>query len=158
MVLKTGSKCKRSIVLFIRVLHFADERRKVWTKFRFIFEKGANIYYKEGLFYPAVLRATDKNMMDRNNLCEKCPHKQSCEEVYRQLGKVKGRSVAMKVVAAFLLPIVILICSMAFFQYVLADLIESEGLMTALSLFLALLLTACYILVIKQVNKVKEKG
>jgi len=96
--------------------------------------------------------------MDKQDLCEKCSHRNGCKDVYRKLGKVEAAPVAVKVVVAFLLPIVILICTLAFFQYILAGAVQSEGLRTAISLFLALLTTAGYILVIKLFSKVREKS
>ena len=49
--------------------------------------------------------------MAKENLCEKCSEKKSCEEAYKQLGQAKGPSVVVGAIVAFVVPIVVFIAS-----------------------------------------------
>ena len=69
------------------------------------------------------------------------------------MGNNKGPSVVSKVLAAFLLPIVVFIAALAVFERVLAGVIDTKGLQTALSFPVALLVTSVFILIIRAINK-----
>ena len=64
-----------------------------------------------------------------------------CREVYQQLGKAEGPSVVFKVVAAFLLPLMVFIAALAASEKILAKVISSKEAQTALSFLLALAVT-----------------
>jgi len=45
--------------------------------------------------------------------CQNCGQQHSCQEIYQQLGRAQGPSVALKAAIAFLLPIVVFIAVLA---------------------------------------------
>lgn len=95
--------------------------------------------------------------MDKQDFCQSCDQKNHCQDVYRRLGHAEGPSVVSKVVAAFLLPIVVFVVSLAVFEVILAKAVDMKGLQTALSLLLALLVTAVCVLTIKAISKQLSK-
>jgi hypothetical protein len=90
--------------------------------------------------------------------CQGCSQKHECQEIYRQLGKARGPSVAFKVMVAFLLPLLIFIASLAVFGGILAKVTEVKVLRAILDLLLALSVTFAAILVIKLINKHLNKN
>jgi len=58
--------------------------------------------------------------MDQQEFCQDCSHKHDCRHIYRQLGHSSCPSVALKVVVAFLLPLVVFIVSLAVFTEIFA--------------------------------------
>ena len=93
--------------------------------------------------------------MAEQNICEDCKQKHDCQEIYKQLGDVEGPSVVIKVIVAFLLPLVVFIVSLAVFQEIFAKAISSQRLQTALSLLLALLVTFVCILIVRVINRTR---
>lgn len=91
-------------------------------------------------------------MAEQEN-CEGCKERQQCQDVYRQLGKAEGPSVASRVVAAFLLPIAVFIGVLAIFEKTLGRAISKGGLRTICGFLSALAATFIYILVTKAVKK-----
>jgi len=91
--------------------------------------------------------------MDNQEFCQGCEQQHSCREVYRQLGNTKGPSVALKVVAAFLLPLMVFIVGLVVFERVLAGAIDTKGLQTAFIFLLALSAAFVCILITKAINK-----
>ena len=89
--------------------------------------------------------------MSEQESCRYCRQKHDCREVYRQLGKAEGPSVVSKVVAAFLVPLVVFIVSLAVFEQILAEVVHPGALQTGISFLLALSVTFVCILVIKVV-------
>jgi hypothetical protein len=96
--------------------------------------------------------------MNKQDFCESCNQKHTCQEAYRQLGKARGPSVVPKVVAAFLLPMVVFIASLVVFDHVLAKAINAKELQTALGFLLALSVTFVLILITRGVNGRPGKG
>ena len=90
--------------------------------------------------------------------CQECDQRHQCQEIYKQLGKAKGPSVAFKAVVAFLLPILIFIASLAAFETILAKAINTNQLQTAVSFLLALSVTLAIILIIKVINRQLNKN
>lgn len=87
--------------------------------------------------------------MDNQEFCQGCEQQHSCQEVYRQLGNTKGPSVALKAVAAFLLPLMVFIATLAVSEAILAKL----QMQTAIGFLPALLAAFICILITKAVNK-----
>jgi len=71
--------------------------------------------------------------MDKQDFCHSCGHKDSCQEIYSKLGNEKGPSVLAAVLAAFLLPVLVFIVSLAAVKYAIARLVSGEELQTGLS-------------------------
>jgi len=90
-----------------------------------------------------------KKIMSEQESCRYCHERYECREVYRQLGSNKGPSVVLKVVAAFLVPLVVFIVSLAVFEGILAKAVNPGALQTGISALLAVSVTFVCILVIK---------
>lgn len=84
--------------------------------------------------------------MPDKDICKQCPQHDKCGHVYGRMGKFRGPSVLLKVIAAFLLPLLIFIASLAVLEQILANLIESKGLRILVSFAGAGCLTMIYAL------------
>ena len=91
--------------------------------------------------------------MDENEFCDNCMQKHDCQSIYRQMGDVKGPSVVIKVIVAFLLPLVVFIVSLAIFERILGGAISTDQFQTALSLPAALLITFICIFIVRVINR-----
>ena len=69
------------------------------------------------------------------------------------MGESPGPSVTLKVILAFLLPLLVFIVSLAFFEKVLAGMFNTGRLQTVISFLLALLVTFACILITKVISK-----
>lgn len=112
-----------------------------------MFENPDHIYYKFHFHYMVA------KTMAEQEFCEDCKQKHDCRRIYEQLGEVEGPSVAVKVIVAFLLPLVVFIVSLAAFQEILSEAISSQRVQTVFSFLLALVVTFICILIIRVVNK-----
>ena len=90
--------------------------------------------------------------------CQECDQKHKCRDIYQQLGKAQGPSVAFNVVVAFLLPLLIFVVSLAAFERILAGTTDIKGLHIALDFVLALLVTFAAMLIIKAISKRLNKN
>ena len=79
--------------------------------------------------------------MASQEFCNSCNQKHNCQEQYRQLGSCKGPSIVFKVMVAFILPVVVFTGALAIFDVILAKLISTEALHTAVGFILALSVT-----------------
>jgi hypothetical protein len=91
--------------------------------------------------------------MVSKSFCNDCIQKHDCRSAYEQLGKFSGASVVLKVILAFLLPLIVFIVSLAVSERVLAGVIGVEKLQTVFSLLPALLATFVCIFIIRMINK-----
>ena len=94
--------------------------------------------------------------MAEQKFCEDCKQKHDCERIYQQLGNIQGPSVVIKVIVAFLLPLVVFIVSLAVFsqhQFFVKNWRWMEELRTVLSFLMALLVTFVWILIIRVINR-----
>ncbi len=91
--------------------------------------------------------------MDQQELCHGCTKKSRCQEVYEKIGNIQGGSIVLKVITAFLLPILVFIVSLAGFDKILAKVTTSKELQTAAGLLLALLVTFVCVLITRVINK-----
>lgn len=98
-----------------------------------------------------------KEIMVKNEFCKGCFQRHDCQKVYEKLGKTEGPSVVWKVIAAFLLPMLIFIASLAFFDYLLAEKIGPSWLKTLLVFLFSLVATFIGILIIKLLGKSKKE-
>ena len=112
-----------------------------------MFENPAYIYYKIAFFY-LVLKT-----MFQQKFCQDCNQKPQCRKVYQQLEKTQGPLVISKVLAAFLLPLMVFIAALVAFEKILAGRISTEELQTALSFLLALAVTFACIPITKAINR-----
>ncbi len=91
--------------------------------------------------------------MTEQEFCDNCNQKHDCGSIYQKLGNTNGPSVVVKVVVAFLLPLVIFIISLAIFEEIFTKTISSQFVQTALSMVSALIVTFGCILIIRVINK-----
>jgi len=97
--------------------------------------------------------------MPDEDFCQKCTQNKDCKTIYDQLGKQNTPPVAIKVVFAFLIPILIFILSLALFQKLMENTLKTEKMQTAISFLLALMVTFVYLFAAKIVNrKLKNKS
>ena len=95
--------------------------------------------------------------MVKNEFCKGCIQQHDCKKIYEQLGKAEGTSVAWKVTAAFLLPMLVFIAGLAFFDWLLAGKIGPSWLKTLLGFLFSLIVTFIGILIIKLTCKFKRE-
>jgi hypothetical protein len=93
------------------------------------------------------------NTMNQQEICHGCTKKSECQKVYEKMGNIQGESVVLKVLAAFLLPILVFIVSLAGFDKILAKVTTIKELQTAAGLLLALLVTLACILMTRVINR-----
>ncbi len=91
--------------------------------------------------------------MEQQRICKDCNQKHNCSEIYRQLGKFEGQSITLKVILAFLLPLVTFIITMAVFEDLTAGMIKSDRLHTTLSLLIALIASFACVLISRFLNR-----
>ncbi len=87
--------------------------------------------------------------MKEQKECEKCSFKDSCKDVYNKLGSYKGESVFLKVLEAFLIPMIVFAASLTAFDKIFSEIIESDELKIILSLLSALIITFLAIFILK---------
>jgi hypothetical protein len=97
--------------------------------------------------------------MEQQHFCQDCHQKDDCQEIYRRLGGSKCPPVFLKVIVAFLLPMVIFIISIAIFDRILTGsgwsfLHSSQSLQTVATFFMALITTVVFILFEKLLEKI----
>ena len=92
-------------------------------------------------------------IMSSDEFCQDCIGKHDCQSVYKQLGDSPGESVTIKVVLAFLLPLIVFIVSLAVFDKILAGAINIEAVHIALSFLLALLTSFVCVLIARMISK-----
>lgn len=90
--------------------------------------------------------------MTEQNFCLNCYQKHDCQTVYRQLGEAQCPPITLKIIVAFLLPLVVFIVSLAVFEAIFSKAINTEALPTALSLFSALLTTVVCVSITKAIK------
>lgn len=83
--------------------------------------------------------------MAQQKFCQECSQKHDCQKIYQQLGNIEGPSIVVKVIFAFLLPLVVFIASLAVFESILAGAISTERAQTAISFLLAILVTFIFV-------------
>ena len=93
--------------------------------------------------------------MAEQEFCQDCGQKHDCQKVYQQLGDIKGPSVVIKVVVAFMLPLVVFIVSLAIFNKILSGFEMTADLQTVFSLAASLLVTFIWILIVRVVNRTR---
>jgi hypothetical protein len=88
--------------------------------------------------------------MDEQKFCKQCSHINDCQRIYQQLGQSKGPSVVLKVITAFLLPLLVFIGCLAVFEQIFDN--------TPLGFLSAISVTFSPILIIKALKKRSYKN
>ena len=60
--------------------------------------------------------------MVQKDFCQSCGRRHSCRDIYGKLGNAEGPSVALKVILAFLIPVLVFIVTLAAFEWMLRSL------------------------------------
>jgi len=95
--------------------------------------------------------------MAKQKFCQNCSQENRCRELYRRLGDSKSPSIVLKVIVAFLLPIVVFIGALAILQKILENAVTSRPLQTALSFLLALSAAFGLILITKAIRQSRKR-
>jgi hypothetical protein len=90
--------------------------------------------------------------MSQQEFCKGCNQKHDCQRIYRQLADTK-QPVILKVIVAFLLPIVVFIACLAIFETIPATITKTKEYHTTLGFLLASLATFSVILAVKAVER-----
>jgi uncharacterized membrane protein (DUF485 family) len=90
--------------------------------------------------------------MHENDNCSGCAQHHDCKSMYQQLGSADGSFVAIRSIAAFLVPIVIFALGAAVFDKLLDEKITGNNARTMVSAFLALLLCSIYIMSLRLIS------
>jgi hypothetical protein len=88
-----------------------------------------------------------------NESCEGCGSRRPCHSIYQRLGYTKGPSIAGTVLAAFGIPIVVFIITLAAASAWLGRLAEESDWPMLLAFLIALALTAVVVLVIWKITQ-----
>lgn len=91
--------------------------------------------------------------MVEQKICQNCGQRTGCKEIYRQLGDRKGPSVLLKVIAAFLLPMLVFAASITVFENIFTNRWHQRGFATIVSLLIALAITCAFMIVLKAVSR-----
>ena len=94
--------------------------------------------------------------MNKDNICKGCHLKDNCNEANQQADGENCSHFILKIIAAFILPMIVFITSLAVFEKYLA--IEnfwnhSEKLQTLISFLMAFLTTVVFMLIVKLINR-----
>lgn len=75
--------------------------------------------------------------MTEQDKCQGCMQRHDCREIYGKLGVSDGSSVALSVVAAFLVPLLLFIAFLVVFEKAAGYVTEHPGVQTVVGLFAA---------------------
>jgi hypothetical protein len=84
-----------------------------------------------------------------NRQCDNCSQKNSCQEAFKKLGDSEAPPVLLKVVQAFLLPLIIFIITLAVMEQVLLVRLNSPLGRNLIALAAAVIMVGLYIVVLK---------
>ena len=92
-----------------------------------------------------------------NDFCSDCSQSHDCKEVYRQIGGVKGKSVAARSAGAFLLPIAGFIAGLIVSEFYLARFVTNQTARILLTLIPAVVAGAVCVLMVISINRLFGK-
>jgi hypothetical protein len=96
--------------------------------------------------------------MEEGQFCQSCEQRRDCQQIYEQMGNVKGPSVALSVFLVFLLPIFVFIGGLAISRMTFASLIENPFFSNLGCVFFAAAISFFVILAVRiAMVKVKRK-
>jgi hypothetical protein len=81
--------------------------------------------------------------------CKNCRQKESCQEVFKELGSSKGPPVLLKVIQAFLLPLILFIVALAAMEKLLAESVNSALGRNLLALAAGAVVVCLYLAVLR---------
>ena len=96
--------------------------------------------------------------MTEDKFCQSCKQSKNCRSIYQQLGNLKGSSVLLRVIFAFLVPLLVFIAALAVFQEILPAVIENKATQTAVSYIAAVIIALAAALIAKLIcGRMKKK-
>ena len=90
--------------------------------------------------------------MSENDNCSGCPQNHDCKSMYQALGNAEGSYVAIRSVAAFLVPILIFALGLAVFDKLLEARVTGSNSRTMISAILALLVCSVYVIAFRVIS------
>ena len=90
--------------------------------------------------------------------CGECAQKHDCKSIYEHLGKAQGPSIAMRVVSAFLVPLMLFIVSLAAWFETTSKLLENETLRALLGILATVAVVGLYLLILTIARSAKNKS
>ena len=91
--------------------------------------------------------------MPDEDKCQGCQSKDSCKEIYKQIGSSSEPSVTVRVLIAFLLPIAVFIIALAISEKILASKLNSQAAVTAISVITAVFITGLVVFIVRALVK-----
>ncbi len=91
--------------------------------------------------------------MGDEQFCERCSQRHDCREIYGKLGNAEGPSLTLRVILAFLVPVLVFIVSLWGFERGLGWVTERAALRTAASLSGAVVVTLAWILTARAIDR-----
>ena len=85
-------------------------------------------------------------MTAKKEFCQGCKQKDSCGEIYGKLAEAEGPPVTSRVVAAFLVPLVVFVVCLVVFDKVAVVVASSEGMRGVVALVSAVAVTFLWVL------------
>lgn len=104
-------------------------------------------------YYTFCLSYVVVRSMGDEQFCERCSQRHDCREIYGKLGSAEGPSLTLRVVVAFLIPILVFILSLGVFEKVLGGITERAALRTAASLSGAVIVTLAWIFTVRAIGR-----
>jgi hypothetical protein len=96
--------------------------------------------------------------MTEDKFCQNCKQNHNCRTIYQQLGSLKGSSVLLMVIFAFLIPLLVFIAALAVFQQILPDVIDKDPTRTAVSFIAAMITALAAALILRAIcSRLKKK-
>ena len=86
---------------------------------------------------------------NQNPRCNTCPQKHSCIDIYRQLGQTKSPSVILKIIVAFVIPLIVFVSALLVGDNLLGRWLQNGTGRTLLSLSFALIVSMTCVWLIK---------
>ena len=90
--------------------------------------------------------------MSENDNCSGCPQHHDCKSMYQALGNAEGSYVAIRSIAAFLVPILIFVLGLAVFGKLLEAKITGSNPRTMISAILSLLICSIYVIAFRLIS------
>ena len=87
--------------------------------------------------------------MAEKDFCSNCGQRQGCRQAYEQLGSLAGASVVMRVITAFLLPLLVFVVGLVVFEYLLGSIVNSTNARTVVSFLPAVSVSIVWILFVR---------
>ena len=89
--------------------------------------------------------------------CQGCSQKHDCQDISQKPANLKGPSVILKVVFAFLLPILAFIVTLAIFEKILSEFEITADLRTIFGTVASLLITVVFVFIIDRISATKTQ-